>query len=87
MTPVEVVDHSLPPGREDSSDLEMEKDEVEQKLEKVLFGDEAGFHESLKLFGDETIQYGDEPMELLRKGASQASDDENLEVLDDSEVG
>jgi hypothetical protein len=62
----------------------VEKDGTEEKLEKLIFGDEAGFLDSLK-----THNTG---RELLRKSASSeeeeehAGSDEDLEGLADENV-
>ena len=67
------------------SDEPMEKDEVEMKLEKMVFGDKAGFHEGLKSHRDASTDLRD----LVDGDRQQAQDglgEGNLEGLDDTDV-
>lgn len=67
------------------SDETMEKDEVEMKLEKMVFGDKAGFHEGLKSHRDASTDLRD----LVDGDRQQAQDglgEGNLEGLDDTDV-
>ncbi|KAF6223176.1 hypothetical protein HO173_013223 [Letharia columbiana] len=67
------------------SDEPMEKDEVEMKLEKMVFGDKAGFHEGLKSHRDASTDLRD----LVDGDRQQAQDglgEGNLEGLDDTDL-
>jgi U3 small nucleolar RNA-associated protein 18 len=76
---------------QDDSDKEsvdvMEKDEEEQELDKLVLGDEAGFMAQLD-YGD--AGYKDEDLEEeadLEAEVGLDGVEENLEGLDDAEVG
>lgn len=65
---------------------QINKDETEQQLEKILFGDEVAFHENLKFAHD-----GKE-LSVLKKDSTEGQNDSgaldpyNLERADDSDV-
>lgn len=82
----ESVQQPTPPaqeGSEDGSDVEfvteaeLEKDEAEEELERLVFGDSEGFREGLRDFklDDEAEEDGDD------------SDGSGLEGMDDADVG
>lgn len=62
-------------GPEDASDLDDEKSETEQELERLVFGDSAGFREGLRDF---RIEDEDE---------EEAEPSSGLAGLDDADVG
>ncbi len=71
------------PSGSSDGDEALEKDETEQKLEKLIFGDEAGFLDSLRSY--------DTGNELLRRSASdefeeEQEETENLEGVADEDV-
>ena len=77
-TAVPVVEEEEYSDSEVESDTgsQLEKDETEEELEHLVFGDSAGFRERLRSFPQED--------------AAEGADDENitgLEGLDDAEVG
>ena len=61
---------------ESDSDEEPELDETEAELERLVFGDSAGFREALKQFGQEE-----------QDGGLEAEQVTGLEGLDDADVG
>ncbi len=64
----------------------MEEDETELELEKLVFGDEKGFHDNLKLHKKNSlIQYPSIAEEAGEKGQEEA-EDQGFEGLDDSAV-
>ncbi|KAF7185774.1 putative U3 small nucleolar RNA-associated protein 18 [Pseudocercospora fuligena] len=79
----EIVQQPTPPAQdeemEDESDVEivvdgeMEKDETEEELERLVFGDSAGFREGLKDFDAEEVE-------------EQEEDGTGLEGLDDAQL-
>lgn len=66
----------------------MEKDEVEEELERLVFGDDAAFKRGLELHGAHDLDglpdgtYGAEAEE----GNGEESADQGLEHLDDADV-
>ena len=68
----------------DSDEL-AEKDETENQLEKLVFGDHSGFHEGLDSYKKKRIDFLG-----VTDGEQQATQDgsenENLEDLDDTDV-
>lgn len=83
------VIEQLPHLDADNSDYDpMEKDEVEEELEKLVFGDDEGFRRELNLEGhrglEEVPEVDDEQQreDLLKDGKI----DESLEGIDDADV-
>ena len=70
-----------------SSAEPLEKDETEVQLEKLVFGDNAGFHEKLKSYNDDD---DDTDLRGVVDGAGQKArggfDVDYLEGLDDADV-
>lgn len=66
------------------SDEPMEKDETEDRLEKLVFGDDAGFYDSLDAFeqGKDLIRAEDS---VSQEGSSSNPEDD-LENVDDTDV-
>ena len=68
-----------------SQGVSQAKDDVEEQLEHLVFGDDAGFYESLR--------QGSPELESLHRGIGSSSvegpvvEDEDLEDADDSRVG
>ncbi|OJD10732.1 hypothetical protein AJ78_08334, partial [Emergomyces pasteurianus Ep9510] len=69
-----------------SEDEQMPKDETEEKLERLLFGDTAGFHDALK-------EHDVEGMELVRRDSGSEDEegtgegeDGGLEAVDDADL-
>ena len=63
----------------------MEKDENERELEKLLFGDDSGFHEGLKSYKAAST----DPRDLVDKKGQQARDgleEKTVDGLDDTDV-
>lgn len=72
-------------GGSDSDDP-TEKDETEIELEKLLFGDNTGFHEGLKTRGRAAgalVQHGNEQSQ---REVQDGIADEGLEGVDDADV-
>ena len=72
-------------------DDSMEKDETELELEKLIFGDSAGFQEGLKLYRQEDIELDSPDDEESEAGDDGAGDKEEnveqgLETVDDADV-
>ena len=69
----------------DFSDEAVEKDETEIELEKLVFGDDSGFHEGLISYTDDS-----NGLRSLMDGESQEDrnglEKANLEGLDDADV-
>ena len=84
----ETVQQPTPPTQDDAADdsdvdiimdNEPEKDEAEEELERLVFGDEAGFREGLRDLGSEDEDQDEDAGEgAVRTG---------LEGLDDADVG
>lgn len=68
---MDVEDNSIPP-----------KDEEELLLEKLVFGDEAGFEANLRKI-ENLYDYSDEEQGLYPASESDAEDDDDLEAADD----
>lgn len=80
-----MLDEMVDDFEELDSDEPMEKDEAEIELEKLVFGDESGFHEGLKSYKDHSTDLGD----LVDGDQQQVQDgleEGNLEGLDDADV-
>lgn len=67
-----------------NSDDSMEKDKTELELEKLVFGDEAGFQKGLSTH-ERTAEHGLEGGDHL-DDAQVEQDQEGLEGLDDADV-
>lgn len=68
-----------------------EKDETEEKLEKLVFGDDEEFQKGLKTYNEQLLRRGSEDVEMGdgEEGAEEedADDDEkNIEEVDDADV-
>lgn len=69
------------------SDDPMEKDETEVELEKLVFGDDAGFHEGLKSYNENAFPTNLESNAEDQRNAAQVSDEEQaLQGVDDADV-
>ena len=86
MAPVQVLYHDASRRDPDSNDPSMEKDVTERELEKVIFGDDVGFHENLKHFGDGIVEYDEEYSDQAGQNSTRATDEEDFESLEDSQV-
>ncbi|KAL9099281.1 MAG: hypothetical protein Q9163_005198 [Psora crenata] len=71
---------------DDLSVLPMDKDEAEVELEKVVFGDDAGFHESLKVHGNGGLGQTARIANIDLEGSPRVLDEVNLEDADDSDL-
>ena len=89
------VQQPTPPTQdEQSDDLRMadhddavEKDDTELELEKLVFGDNAGFQEGLKSYGQRDIDLDSSGAEDESKAGGQAvGAEEELEAVDDADV-
>ncbi|PLN77426.1 putative small nucleolar ribonucleo protein complex subunit [Aspergillus taichungensis] len=69
----------------DDSDEVPEKDEVEEKLERMLFGDDEGFHEALKNRSLATLAVGSDD-EGSVGGSGEDEEDGGLEGVDDADL-
>lgn len=72
------------PERVDKDEI-MEKDKTEIELEKLVFGDESGFHDALRSYKDASIDLRD----FVKGDRQQAQDgfeEGNLEGLNDADV-
>ena len=61
------------------SDDSIEKDQTELELEKIVFGDEIGFHEGLK-------PHGHRAAPTNQRGGQDPLVEEGLEDIDDADV-
>lgn len=65
----------------------MEKDDTEKELERLVFGDQAGFYEALKSHGRR-----DDELQLARRRSGEGEEDglsgeeDGLDALDDADV-
>lgn len=66
------------------SDASEEKDETEERLEKLVFGDDAGFYDSLKSFQQEKSLV--QPVDTVSEDNSSSSPGPDLGEVDDTEV-
>lgn len=76
----------------DNGDVEdnaaMEKDATEAELERLVFGDEAGFREGIKSHVQQAASaFATDGDEAPREQTPEDEQDEALEGLDDSAVG
>lgn len=69
------------------SDEPIEKDETEIELEKLVFGDESGFHEGLKSYKDASTDLRDlvdgdwqQAQDALEQGKLEGLDDANVKL-------
>ena len=67
------------------SDQSMGRDETEVELEKLVFGDDSGFHEGLKSYREANTDFR-RPVDGERQRARDGLENENLENLDDADV-
>ena len=81
-----LLDEDMTSDTERLSSAESEKDETEVQLEKLVFGDNCGFHEKLKSYNDDDSAglrgVGDADGQQSRGGLEV----ENMEGLDDADV-
>ncbi|MCJ1316377.1 hypothetical protein MMC15_001698 [Xylographa vitiligo] len=65
----------------------MEKDETELELEKLVFGDDAGFREGLKLYRNDTVDTSDERSgEDVAAGSAEDAEVGDLNAVDDVDL-
>ncbi len=64
----------------------MEKDATELELEKLVFGDEKGFHDNLKLHKQINSPQNSSIAEKTQEKGQEEADNEGLEGLEDSAV-
>ena len=70
-----------------SGDEDVEKDEKEIELEKLIFGDDAGFRDRVRLYGGSNVHLDSKP--LLDKGAGlleETEENDDFQDLDDADV-
>ena len=68
------------------SDVSMEKDETERELEKLVFGDDAGFNDGLKFLGQKSYTSAGKSKDLVRPKSNQDAEEEDIEGVQDSDV-
>ena len=69
------------------SDDSLEKDETELELEKLVFGDGAGFYDGLKSYQEGAIRTKSKANAEYHQDVSQISDeDQGLKGVDDADV-
>ena len=68
------------------SDGAMEKDDIELELEKYVFGDDAGFHEDIKLHQGDALSRIAFEMEDEQDAKQSSAEDEALQGVDDADV-
>ena len=68
------------------SDVSMEKDETERELEKLVFGDDAGFNDGLKFLGQKSYASAGQSKDLVRPNSNQDAEEEDIEGVQDSDV-
>ena len=68
------------------SDDPMEKDETELELEKLVFGDDAGFHERLKSHRQKLGVRGQSKTAQSKQEGPDGLEEEGLEDIDDADV-
>ena len=68
------------------SDDPMEKDETELELEKLVFGDDTGFHERLKSHRQEVGVQGQSRTAQSKQEEPDGLEEEGLEDVDDADV-
>ena len=66
-------------------DVSMEKDETEDELEKLVFGDDVGFQEGLKLHGQSSDVLKTKSKDPGRRKSNKDTE-EDIEGVDDSDV-
>ena len=90
----EAIQQPTPPTQDDFSDVEdrldsddpMEKDETEVELEKLVFGDDAGFLEGIKSHRQEGARLDFEQLEEGEDVDADVGEDEALEGIADADV-
>lgn len=74
-------------SNESDDDESMEKDEVELKLEKIVFGDESGFHQGLKSHKDKISSQAFENIEKIEVDDNKNEEQKNgIHDVDDADV-
>ena len=68
------------------SDVSMGKDETERELEKLVFGDDAGFNDGLKFLGQASYTSAGISNDLVRPRSNKVPDEEDIEGVQDSDV-
>ncbi len=68
------------------SDDPLEKDETELELEKLVFGDEAGFYDGLKSHQEGAFRTRLEAAEYHQDMAQISDEDQGLRGVDDADV-
>lgn len=69
------------------SDGSPEKDKTELELEKLVFGDEAGFHQSLSAYERDTHGLKSDAISKDQSdNGEEKQDDEGIEGVDDADV-
>lgn len=69
------------------SEASLEKDETELELEKLVFGDEAGFQEGLSAYQRKSYIIDQEGREGAQRGDDQLEElEEGIEGVDDADV-
>ena len=69
---------------DESGDILGDKDDTEIELERIIFGDEAGFHERVRYHG--AASYERDVLDINRPGSSKVVEENDLEGVDDSDV-
>ena len=67
-------------------DISMEKDDTETELEKLVFGDDAGFQEGLKYHGHKLYTSAGKSKDLVRPKSNKDAEEEDIEGVQDSDV-
>lgn len=70
---------------ESNSDL-IEKDETELELEKLVFGNEQGFHDDLQSYNKNSQPQYSSTADVLQEDGSREVEDAGFEGLEDSAV-
>lgn len=69
------------------ADVSMEKDATEEELEKLIFGDAAGFRGNLKSFKSSDAPADQQRESLVVQDRAEDIDEDDLEGVNDSDVG
>lgn len=67
-------------------DRETKKDQTELELEKLVFGDDAGFREGLQSFGDDTPYSYEDGSERDVIPTEADTEEKDLDAVDDADV-
>ena len=74
-------------GEDIDSEASSEKDQTELELEKLVFGDEAGFQEGLGAYTRKSHIFDQEEIEGVQRGDDQLQEPgEGVEGVDDADV-